>query len=273
VRKGHVWLAVVFIITGVFFGVMLYSEMDAPVLYYEDVVSGEYDGYDVYVTAKAYPIAPYYNARYEWAIKAKDGEYYLAGTPDDRWYGTVAQYEGADEEIKNCLDRKLPVLLKLYLRSGGSANISEIHPADMIPREAAIRMLVKLAIGVVGAWIVVVIIVACLSSAPPTKSYKREPVYDGRNVRTITSVRILDSTGPTYGSRTSTTSAVGRAIVGDMIAGPTGAFIGAATAKQKTEKINDGTMTFRIIWSDGSQTTETVTKGSAMYKKLIDMVP
>lgn len=108
---------------------------------------------------------------------------------------------------------------------------------------------------------------------PVTKRYRMEPERQGRREKTIVSVRILDSSGPVYGSKTSTASAVGRAFVGDMLAGPTGAFIGAATAKQTPKKFSEGTMTFRITWSDGSQTTETVSKDSIRYKNLIEMVP
>lgn len=108
---------------------------------------------------------------------------------------------------------------------------------------------------------------------PASKRYNMESPREGRREKTIVSVRILDSTGPVYGSRTSTTSAVGRAIVGDMLAGPTGAFIGAATAKQTPQRFSEGTMTFRITWSDGSQTTETVSKDSPQYRNLIEMVP
>lgn len=67
-------------------------------------------------------------------------------------------------------------------------------------------------------------------------------------------------------SKTSTGSAVGRAIVGDAVAGLGGAVVGAATAKNTT-------MTkFLVTYMDGHKAIETVKDNSDRFNLLISML-
>lgn len=69
-----------------------------------------------------------------------------------------------------------------------------------------------------------------------------------------------------YGSQTNAGSAIGRAIVGDFIAGDVGALVGAATAKE------NGTTKFRVEYADGHSTIETVKDNSSRFKTLMGYV-
>lgn len=248
---------------------MLVAATTYPDVYYEDVVSGEY--VDEYVCVKARRDMTARNL-WEIEIENKAGEF-VAVDGDDDWSIRYTLFDECGEELEKAYKNGEPVKVKLTIYKDGDARILDVYPYEHTTGGAALEGLTaSMPILLVGG-IVVVVVFAVLAMSGPTRTYRQEPPRENRHERTIVSVRIMDSTGPAYGSRTSTASAVGRAVVGDMLAGPTGAFIGAATAKQKPVKVNDGTMTFRITWSDGSQTTETVTKGSYMYRKLIDMVP
>lgn len=61
---------------------------------------------------------------------------------------------------------------------------------------------------------------------------------------------------------TSTSSAIGRAIIGDWVAGPAGAMAGAATAKEKDRSET----TFIVYYKDGSSEVKTVRNGTDAYK-------
>lgn len=60
---------------------------------------------------------------------------------------------------------------------------------------------------------------------------------------------------------TSTSSAVGRAIIGDIVAGPVGAMVGAATAKENDKSES----TFIVFYKDGSSEVRTVRNHSDSY--------
>lgn len=248
---------------------ILVSMTTYPDVYYEDVISGEYVGEDVCVKARRDLGS---RSLWELEIENKAGEF-VAVDGDDDWSIRYTLFDQCGEEVEKAYKNGEPVKVKLAIYKDGEARILDVYEYDHTTFGAiADSAPMILGIVAVGA-VVIVIFVVALSMSGPTRRYRNEPAPDNRNIRTIVRVQILDSTGPAYGSKTSTASAVGRAIVGDMIAGPTGAFIGAATAKQNTARVNDGTMTFRIYWSDGSQTTETYTKGTIMYDKLIKLVP
>lgn len=74
---------------------------------------------------------------------------------------------------------------------------------------------------------------------------------------------IVDSSH-TVTSRTSTGSAVGRAVVGGAIFGGIGALVGATTAKQKS--IEKHSTTFLVYYNDGNRTHKTVKNGSELYE-------
>lgn len=69
-------------------------------------------------------------------------------------------------------------------------------------------------------------------------------------------------------SKTSTSSAIGRAVVGGAIAGDVGAIVGASTAKQKVKEKH--TTTFLVIYKDGHKSLETVEDDSLEYQVYVD---
>ena len=69
-------------------------------------------------------------------------------------------------------------------------------------------------------------------------------------------------------SKTSTSSAVGRAVVGNAIAGDVGAIVGASTAKQKVKEKH--TTTFLVFYKDGHKNLETVEDGTLQFEVYVD---
>lgn len=69
-------------------------------------------------------------------------------------------------------------------------------------------------------------------------------------------------------SKLSTSSAVGRAVVGNAIAGDVGAIVGASTAKQKTKEKH--TTTFLVFYKDGHKNLETVEDGTLQFEVYVD---
>lgn len=74
----------------------------------------------------------------------------------------------------------------------------------------------------------------------PTNRLKlKEAIVDSRKIREIRTTEKEPTTKVTYKeesvTKTSTGSAVGRGVVGALVAGPVGAIVGGATAKKKTE--------------------------------------
>lgn len=69
-------------------------------------------------------------------------------------------------------------------------------------------------------------------------------------------------------SKLSTSSAVGRAVVGNAIAGDVGAIVGASTAKQKTKAKH--TTTFLVFYKDGHKNLETVEDGTLRFEVYVD---
>lgn len=75
---------------------------------------------------------------------------------------------------------------------------------------------------------------------------------------TIVKTKIVDAYG-----KTSTTSAAARGVVGNVVAGPLGAVVGATTAKSKRST------TFLIIYKSGKKLTKTVPNNSFEYQKYV----
>lgn len=72
----------------------------------------------------------------------------------------------------------------------------------------------------------------------------------------------------TYTSRGSVTSAAGRAVVGNLVAGPLGAVVGAGTAKRTTQE--QKSQVFKVWYKSGREGIETAAVGSARWKELIE---
>ena len=67
-------------------------------------------------------------------------------------------------------------------------------------------------------------------------------------------------------SKNKTGSAIGRAIVGDFVAGGVGSIVGASTAKK------DGMTKFLVEFADGHKSVETVKDNSLRFQELIKYV-
>lgn len=87
---------------------------------------------------------------------------------------------------------------------------------------------------------------------------KAENAFD-RESRDVVKTRFIKTDVRT---ETSTSSAVGRAIVGDFVVGSVGAMVGASTAKEKDKSES----TFIVFYRDGSSIVKTVRDGSEYYE-------
>lgn len=86
---------------------------------------------------------------------------------------------------------------------------------------------------------------------------------------TIVRTAIIDDSASSYKTKKSTTSAVGRAVVGGAIAGPVGSIVGASTAKGSVQEIKGKKVRFLIEYANGKKKTEDVKIDSRRYKELI----
>ena len=107
---------------------------------------------------------------------------------------------------------------------------------------------ISFAIGLV----IILICIVCTQSAKKAVKKERE---------SISSCSIA-----TVDSKTSTASAIARGAVGDLVAGPAGAVVGAVTA-QKNQKT-----TFLIVYKDGKQSTKTYPNKSTAYKHYMKLL-
>lgn len=96
---------------------------------------------------------------------------------------------------------------------------------------------------------------------------KNEEKEARRKATTPVKTKILD--GGTS-STTTQASGVGRAIVGGIIAGPTGAIVGAATAGKKTTEHNY--TVFKVWYEDGHTDVEKVEHGTKKYDQYIRLI-
>ena len=98
---------------------------------------------------------------------------------------------------------------------------------------------------------------------------RRVPNKKEFNPNEIVRAAIIDNSASSYKTKTSATSAIGRAVVGDVIAGPVGSIIGAGTAKKSTQEIKGKKVRFLVEYADGKKKTEDVKVDSRRYKELI----
>lgn len=95
-----------------------------------------------------------------------------------------------------------------------------------------------------------------------SKRNRKSQAKDARiKARTIVRATIISA-----GSKANTSSAIGRAIIGDFIAGGVGSVVGASTAKQ------DGTTKFLVEYQDGHKAMETVKDNSLRFQELMSYV-
>lgn len=88
-----------------------------------------------------------------------------------------------------------------------------------------------------------------------------------RDDKTPARTRLLTDQS-TYTSKGSLTSAAGRAVVGNLVAGPIGAMVGAGTAKRTTQE--QKSQVFKVWYKSGREGIETAAVGSARWKELIE---
>lgn len=101
--------------------------------------------------------------------------------------------------------------------------------------------------------VMIALTVLCLFGAKKAGENVKESGSD-----TIIKTKIIDAYG-----KTSTTSAVARGAVGNAVAGPVGAIVGASTAK------TNRSTTFLITYKDGKKKTRIVPNNSFEYQKYI----
>lgn len=82
----------------------------------------------------------------------------------------------------------------------------------------------------------------------------------------IVSVVIVDTTEKSK-TKASITSSVVRGTIGGLLLGPVGMVAGAVTPKKKTIT-ETKTVTFAVLYADGTRRLETVKNGSARFKEL-----
>ena len=85
--------------------------------------------------------------------------------------------------------------------------------------------------------------------------------------QTVVKTKILDSHS-TMTSKGSVASSVGRAAVGNFIAGPIGAVVGASTGKRTYHEYKN--TTFKVWYGDGSTKIKTVSSGSYDWKQYME---
>lgn len=82
----------------------------------------------------------------------------------------------------------------------------------------------------------------------------------------IVSTVIVDTTEKSK-TKASITSSVVRGTIGGLLLGPVGMVAGAVTPKKKTIT-ETKTVTFAVLYADGTRRLETVKNGSARFKEL-----
>lgn len=87
----------------------------------------------------------------------------------------------------------------------------------------------------------------------------------------IVKTEILSQSAGQTVTKGSMTSSLGRAAVGGMIGGTVGAIAGAATGKQVSRHY--GKTTFRLYYADGHTKIETVSDGTPVWQKYMELLP
>lgn len=117
----------------------------------------------------------------------------------------------------------------------------------------------------------VVFIPVMIWSANNDKKKEAEKLETAR--QTVVKTKFIDSSHTVTQTATPKTgSAIGRAVVGDTVAGPVGAIVGASTAKQKVTTEEKHETTFMVWYSDGTRKHETVANGTELYNFYMDML-
>lgn len=231
-----------------------------PRITYEQVVSGEYYGQEVEINAIAVPMASYYNLTHFWSVEKEDGTFEIVDKSETRWCLSEEDYKKASNDEKKAIDEQDVLTLTVYFKNNGTPHIREFRLPGAMTSEQELECFIYAAFGVLALLIVLLIIMG--------KRKQNEYIPSVRKPQVI-KTKFVDSSH-TATSKTKTGSAVGRAAIGGLVAGPVGALVGAGTAKQKT--VERHTTTFMVYYDDGSRKVETVSNGSYQYDRYMELL-
>lgn len=229
---------------------------------FEQIANGECNGETVEVKAIALPIH-YYNLRYVWALQKADGSYAQISTSDTRWCVTENEYNSANSTVKNAIDNQEPITLKVFISSSGVATVEKMYVSNYM-QEEWFNSETMLPIAVMLGLLAMVFIIAYLY-LHSERGKKSQMMAKAKPIKT----KFIDSSHTVYTQR-STSSTIGRAVVGGAIGGGLGAIVGASTGKNKNTLIDK--TTFMVYYDNGVHQVETVSNGSYQYKRYMELL-
>lgn len=244
-------------------------------LTYEDLQKDLYDGYrtEVIAVAKQTGFSDY---PYVWCIQKADGSYEQiirndpdsfrkciraqGGYTDKGWAMKQSDVDGYKKSVREGILNGYPMRLSIAIYGLDEVNVYDVKPMNGVPFVETVGFLYLI--------LVVAIITGVVMIILATRSMKRQ--YDNRVVPPkVIKTKFIDSSHTVHTQR-STTSTIGRAIVGEMIAGDLGGIIGATTGRNKNREVH--MTTFMLYYDNGEKKVETVSNGSLMYKKYMELL-
>lgn len=101
---------------------------------------------------------------------------------------------------------------------------------------------------------------------PKYTKQEKQVIKEFRTKKAEDSVKIMRVSIVGTGEKQSTGSTIGRAVIGDLVAGAPGAVVGSLTGKKQ------GTTKFLVEFFDGHKTIETVKDNSYRFNELIKYI-
>lgn len=243
--------------------------MFAPVVYaestfatFEQITNGECNGQTVEVKAIALPIR-YHNFRYVWTVQKADGSYAQISTTDTRWCVTENEYNSANSTVKIAIDNQEPITLKVSISSSGLAKVEKMYVSNYMQEQWLNSETVLPVAGMLGCLAMIFIIAYFYDHSKRGK--KLRMMAKAKPIKT----KFIDSSHTVYTQR-STSSTIGRAVVGGAIGGGLGAMVGASTGRIKNTPIDK--TTFMVYYDNGVHQVETVSNGSYQYKQYMELL-
>lgn len=112
-------------------------------------------------------------------------------------------------------------------------------------------------------YLIILAIVLIMAIIAKVNSDKMDKKYFDYQMSRIVKTKILDS-----GSDGTKAGGVGRAVVGDIIAGPVGAVVGATTAGHK----NQGFTVFKVWYDNGDIEVEKIAHSDSKYMEYLKLL-
>lgn len=238
---------------------------EPPKVTYEGIVSGEYYGETVEVDAKALRITPYYNFLYQWAVKKEDGSFEVVDNSELGWCVTKENYEKASKDEKEAFGKPDGVFtLRITLRNDGDPRVQSFRLYGTESKEKRLERTTLIGVIVLVVILAVMFVIAYLYDHSE-RGKKSRMMARAKPIRT----KLVDSSHTVY-TQKSTSSTVGRAIVGGAIGGGIGAIVGASTGKNKNIQIDE--TTFMVYYDNGVRKVETVSNGSFQYDRYMKLL-